>query len=261
MSSFRFKLAGREGSIQFDAFFNALNYWYKIIEEVDVAVSGVKKGSLDWYIVGLSMGSLEVDVQGISRLENKDYSNDVIHYSIGGLRALEESGLTPPFLSSNGITNTKKLVKLVGSHGISAIELNNYSENALLTSKASANIDQITRVTRRSIGSVEGKLESISVHQGSRFVVYHHLTNKAVTCTFDPGKLLELAKKALGKRVIASGEVLYNLNGEPIRVITERLRILKEENELPSISRIGGSDPDFTGGLSTAEFLRGERGA
>jgi hypothetical protein len=210
-------------------------------------------------VTDLKTGSLEIEVRCETKLTNIDRSDDVIDSSIGGLRTLEETGLTPPYLSSYGLSNAKKLVKLIGNHGITGIELKNHTEEVLLTSKASANIDLITRIKRQSIGSVEGRLESISVHRGSKFIVYHHITNKAITCNFNE-RLLDQVKDGLGRRVIASGEIQWNINGEPISVNVDRLRFLGLENELPTIEEIGGIDPDFTGGLSTAEYLEKLRG-
>jgi hypothetical protein len=66
----------------------------------------------------------------------------------------------------------------------------------------------------------------------------------------------EQAISNLGRRVIVSGIVSYNAVGEPVKVEVDRLRVLKEEKELPTIVEMLGMTPDITGDLSTEEHIR-----
>ena len=54
-------------------------------------------------------------------------------------------------------------------------------------------------------------------------------------------------------------ETTTEREGEPLRVEVERIRALRPREELPSIEELSGSDPDFTGGMSTEEYLRSIR--
>ena len=40
------------------------------------------------------------------------------------------------------------------------------------------------------------------------------------------------------------------------RIKAEHLRILRERDELPTIAELGGKYPDFTGGLTSEEYVR-----
>ena len=114
----------------------------------------------------------------------------------------------------------------------------------------------LTRVRNKSIGSVEGRLELVSTHvRTRRFNIYHAITNKAVRCNL-PVAMEEQAISNLGRRVIVSGIVSYNAVGEPVKVEVDRLRVLKEEKELPTIVEMLGMTPDITGDLSTEEHIR-----
>ncbi len=111
-------------------------------------------------------------------------------------------------------------------------------------------------VHNESIGSVEGRLELVSIHSRTRrFNVYHAITNKAIRCNF-PVAIEEQVISSLGRRVIVSGVVSYNAAGEPVKVEVDRLRTLKKENELPSIADMLGMAPDITGDLSIEEHIR-----
>jgi hypothetical protein len=121
--------------------------------------------------------------------------------------------------------------------------------------RAADNIGELLPVRRESVGAIEGRLEAISIHRAKKFVVYHSITRKAVNCSFKDDEFLEEAKRALGERVHVSGVVKTNIKSEPVMVEVNRLRILGK-GRLPTTGELTGSDPDFTGGLSTDEFIR-----
>ena len=121
-------------------------------------------------------------------------------------------------------------------------------------------MDRLVSETDRSPGSVEGTLETVSIHRGSRFTIYHSRTKKAIRCDIPQGsELLDHAKEALGSRVLIAGILHTNAIGEPTRIAAETLRILRERHELPSIASLGGKYPDLTGDLTTNDFIRNIR--
>ncbi|MGH2370123.1 MAG: hypothetical protein ACRDI2_18255, partial [Chloroflexota bacterium] len=136
-----------------------------------------------------------------------------------------------------------------------------HGERAEVTARASAHIEQLLPIRRHSIGSIEGTIETISIHGMKRFVVYHSRTRKAVTCRFKSDEWIARAAEAMGQRVSVLGTVYSNAKGEPMRVDVERLRILRSKEELPSIASLSRSRPVFTGDLSTEEYIAEIRSA
>lgn len=258
MANLKFSLEGKPESITVDAFVVAVSNWLKILKEVDSALSGQSAGSVDWFVSNLATSSLVVEVQGHSKLDNADFGPDVVKESISGLRRLEVEGLTPPYLSDRGLDHTKRLLQLIGSQGVTGIAITNHAEGAKLTPQALTNLRMLTRAQAHAIGSIEGRLEQISVHGRAHCTVYHHRTHKGVRCLFQPDMIGEV-KEALGRRVIAAGIVFYNVKHEPIRVQLQHLRRLRSANELPTEKDIGGSDPNFTGGVESSEYIRSMR--
>lgn len=261
MQGLRLRLEGEPKTIYISALSVAVNNWVKVLSDLDSGISGEPKGSLDWVVSNLaSNGSLVISAEYRSRLEQQNFGPRVSEAAINGFRLLEYEGLTPPYLSEAGIGYAKRMVKLVGNQGVSGIGVENTSESVQLSARASVHIDQLLPVRHSTLGSVEGKLEMISIHgKRPQFLVYHHRTHKAIRCTFST-EMLDRVKDALGERVIAMGQVHLNGKNEPVRVDLQQLRVLRAEKDLPSIADITGIDPDFTGELSTAEFLRSIRG-
>ena len=110
-----------------------------------------------------------------------------------------------------------------------------------------------------TLGTIEGRLVAISVASGAKFVIYHHISNKAVLCTF-PDNRLDEVKESLGRNAIASGTINYNVRREPVQMECDLLRMKRSKDNLPTILSTAGSDPNFTGVESTSEYIRSIRG-
>lgn len=261
MATLRLRITGQPRNITVRGFVAAIDNWLRILGDLDSAISGEPQGSLDWFVADLSKGSLLVEVESRSRLEDKNVGPAVANAFITGMQEIEERGASPPYLSETGMLKMRQLVRIIGREGASGLEVQHMDQSVEVSARASAAIDQLIRVQEHSIGSVEGRLETISIHgRRPKFIVYHGLTRKAITCKFVPGEWLDRVKDALGRRVNAAGEVHYNVKGEPLRIELRDLRILREESELPSTSELGGSMPDLTGDTPTEEYIRSIRG-
>lgn len=114
---------------------------------------------------------------------------------------------------------------------------------ATISPEVVPDLGQLINVRFQEIGSVEGRLEMISIHRVPRFTVYHTITQRSIRCKFEP-KLLDLVKEALGRRVVISGVVYFNYRHEAVRVDLQKLTILPKEEELPSTKELRGMAPE-----------------
>ncbi len=262
MATLRFQIKGEPGSVGYGAFLAALEDWLSILRDLDSGISGQPRGSLDWAVTDLSKGSLVIEIESKTKLADKNFGPQVAEVVVTGLERVERLGASPPYLSERGMGKARHLVRLIGRDGTTGFAVTHLENTVDLTAQASVHLDQLMRVQQRSMGSVEGKLETISVHGRPRFVVYHGMTRKAVSCQIRSDEWLRVALNALEsrKRVNVTGLVHYNLRGEPIRVEVDNIRILRDRSELPTTADIRGSDPAFTGQLSTEAFVREIRG-
>ena len=257
MSTVRLKLRGEPGAITLSALGDSLRHMLKIIGDLDYALSRKPGGAEEWVVTELSIGSVSVAVK--RRTDDGRLGTRVSEQWVSGLRRIEREGVTPPYLSHDGMRQTRALLKIIGNKGVSGIEVASDADSEELSAKASANVDQLLPEAYTSVGSIEGRLEDISIHGKAKYVVYHDRTRRAINCTF-PLSQLATVKDALGERVNVYGIIHWNPKGEQLRVEEGDLRILGPQSELPTIEEIGGSDPDLLGGLSTAEYLREVRG-
>jgi hypothetical protein len=149
------------------------------------------------------------------------------------------------------------LIDLISKDGAKSFIATALDENRSMsvTARSADVIRQLLPPKRQEPGSVEGKLETISIHRSKKFVIYESLTGKGVTCIINNDELLRLATESLGQKVVVSGMVSFNIKNEPCRVTVSALRILGR-GKLPTVGELFGSDPDFTGNISTDEYIR-----
>ena len=258
MARLRFQVQGELGNITLAGFLDQINDHLRLLQDYDLAISRGQSASLEWLITDVSTGSLVVETEPRSLLVGKNFGPEVAKVYVDGWARIEHEGMSPPYLTEQGMEAARRIVRRIGKEGIEGIVVSGPEQSVTISPEASARLDQLIPVKYRSLGSAEGTLETISIHGSPRFTIYHSRTKKAIRCDIPTteSKLLGRAKEALGRRVYASGRLERNARGEPIRIKVEHLRILRERDELPTIAELGGKYPDFTGGLTSEEYVR-----
>ena len=213
----------------------------------------------EWRISDTGIGSFTLALEWSQLSVNGPSATQTATVLIDGINGLEQEQEIPSELKVAGLRQMQAVAGALKSRGV---------EHELLVSSGvtggsgrilhlmARQINQLLIKERVSYGSIEGKVELISVHKGNRkFNVYHTVTGKAVECNL-PSHLETEIIAALKRRVVISGAIHRNWNGDPHRVEVERLRVLRENDELPSLDELMGSLPNLTGDLSTEEFIR-----
>jgi hypothetical protein len=261
VSTLRLRIEGEPGVLGVPAFITAVRESHYMLLDLDAGVSGVPRGTLEWSVASLKTGSAVIEMESRSRSDERNVGPEVTHLFVTGLEQLERLGTTPPYLTETGMLHARRLLRLIGRNGMAGLQVSDMEETATISAKAAANIEPLLKARRRSLGSVEGRIETASIHGRARFIIYLTRTRKAVTCRLSTDALMESVSNVLGRRVLASGTVHYNARGEPLRVEVDHLRVMRSESELPGIDELAGSEPDFTGGQSTGDYIRELRSA
>jgi hypothetical protein len=261
MATLRFEIKGELGSLTLRAVEAALELNLRMLGEYDRGISQERRGSLEWVLTKVTSGSLLLDVQSRSRTPGRDFGPAVARQYVDGWNLIEHEGATPPYLTLPTMLKARQVTRLIGTEGVYGYAASDMDETAEVTARASAHMEQLVTVRYHALGAVEGTIETVSIHGGKRFVLYHSRTKKAVTCTFEDDEWLRQAADMLGRRVSVMGTVYFNARGEPVRVEARSLRLFRRPEELPTTQSLTRSDPNFTGGLSTEDFIQEIRGA
>lgn len=107
-----------------------------------------------------------------------------------------------------------------------------------------------------SLGSVAGRLESVSIDGTNRFFLYPPVRGEQIECIFDRGDLSAVAR-ALGQNVTAHGRLEYARSRRfPVRVRVETFEITPPADELPTLLNARGV---MHSPLASTELIREAR--
>ena len=154
---------------------------------------------------------------------------------------------------------TQKLAGLIGANGAQGFRFSSGDRHVEVTPKTSENLSRILPTKREAIGSIEGNLEAINIHRQPKFIVYHAITHRAITCTFEPGELTTV-KSYLGNRVLVKGLLYKNVNGETLRAKVDSITSVDLSKRFRRDNIDDLPIPDFADNASTSEYLRRIRG-
>ena len=268
MARLRFEIKGDPESVSLETYAQATHQVTGILRELDTAISRHSSGTLNWYVSRLqNNGTLLLEVLSKQRqmkrkmTEVPDFAPEVAASFITGLENIEAHGTSPPYLTDTGMRRVQGMVSLIHKNGAKGFvaSIPEVQKSVEVSDKASKTISELLPVKTEAMGSVEGRLEGISIHGNKKFVVYHSVSKKAVNCHFDQQELLNTAVHALGSRVTVFGEIFSNAKGEPVKVQVSGFDLVEGDRRLPTVAELTGSDPELTGGLSTDEYIRSIR--
>lgn len=271
MAKLRFEIDGDPSRVAFESFLLATWDFLGLLREIDQVISGRYLGSLRWYVSGLhSNGALTVEV--LSRVKPApkrarprtalppDFSGRVADSLVTGFENVQTFGTSPPYLSLYGLQRLDSMLGVLQRNGARGYRTTDIEQGRVVELQADAidNVRALIPTKRTTIGSVEGKLEAISIHNKKRFIVYDALTKKAINCNFTDD-LLTSVKDSLGQRVLVSGMLHWNAKSEAKSVDAENVRVLGAER-LPTTEELSGEYPEITDGMTTEAYIRSIRG-
>lgn len=260
MAELRLEIEGQVGNISVATLLTVFNESFEVLKELDSTLSQHSEGSLEWVVNDLSTGSLDVAIETRSKLEDANYGPQVKTAFADSFYRIESGIGRPPYLSDTAMRRVERVLGTIGKDGASGLVVSYVDTRVQVTAQSLVNVKQLLRVRHRAVASIEGRLLTLSVRGEPHFMVQDEQAQRSVTCKFGENEaILKAAKEALGRRVNVSGLLAYNIKGEPLSLRVERLRVLRERAELPTIIELTGSDPDFTGTMSTGDYIKSIR--
>jgi hypothetical protein len=269
MARLRFEIKGDPDSVSLETYAQATHQVVGILRELDTAISRRSSGTLNWFISRLhNNGTLLLEVLSRQRQLKRqgaeaatDVSTEIAASFVTGLENIECHGTSPPYLTDNGMRRVKSMVSLIHKDGAKGFVASapDVEKSVEVSEKSTKAIDELLPAKTEALGTVEGRLEAISIHGSKKFVVYHSITKKAVNCYFDPQRIMDKVLQTLGSRISVFGQVFSNAKGEPVKVAVSDFELVEGTGRLPTVAELIGSDPDFTGDMTTEEYIRSIR--
>lgn len=251
-------IPGESGTADARRSFTVLERLMTLLGQLEAGAIG-SAGST-WGIETLELGSV-VTVLTPNRLAEDatgDLMADLADWAISGFSVAEENEALPEHWSAAAIDTGVELSKQLGlleSDGMT-LELRTdgrIRRRVVVTRRSADNLQRTVRRRRTSIGSVIGRLDSITVHNTLKAGLWTERGGRRVEVVFTRDQK-ESVRRALGRRVEVSGTLTRDVRDRPVSIKVRRIEHLPEQ-DVP-LAGVIGADPDLTGGLEPAEHVR-----
>lgn len=256
------RVEGPPGAISARAFLDVLRTSLDLLEQLERAELLNSRPAGEWLIADLKNSSAAAtlhrpdapDLQSARRL-------------VDGIGALRERQELPAYFSPEVAAGLARIAKQSRRPGVTGVSFGVPTTGGAGNDRQTLSDDVVSNAlasvqdSERAIGSVSGVLDVINLRRGQHVIsLYDDEARRAVRCRF-PEELFETLRAALGRRVRALGEVTRNARGQILRVDLDRVELLPESRDVPSVEELVGIAPWYTGEQSTDDYLRSVRGA
>lgn len=213
-----------------------------ILKDVDVRATGQENGSLDWVIKDMRYGSAVIEIYAEPKGENTPFgaAETVVDRFRSGMRHIIETGERPEYFSEYAMRRVSELTAILDENGIQAFRFGTNGDSFELKPSMRKSVRSALEGRYRSLGSVEGQIDSLSAHEEPFFcTVYTSLTNEPVRCFFSPALLSDVYEN-FRRRVTVHGLFTTRADGEVTSMRASRIEPFPSPNELPTVDDIIG---------------------
>lgn len=234
-----FRLSGEDIAVgQFIAVASKLT---ELLKELEASVMGEK--SVEWRLADLQRGSARLAMSPHPPLPTgRADAFPVIGAVLEGLATVEETARRPPHFTDQALRSAKSLVNAAraGPNALAVFgEAQGVQRQVALSSDLVAHVDELIGTASIAVGSLEGTLEAVTIHDTVAFSIYDAITNRRVECKCDR-EILDLAiTRYFGKRVSVAGLVSYNVHGDATTIKVDDVQPLGSA-DLPQAKDIQG---------------------
>lgn len=178
---------------------------------------------------------------------------------VGGVRLLSRAAEIPPYFSEGTVGRVQAIGKHISAGKFDKIYVSSQrqAQPAEVGRRTVENAATAVEPVKRSFSSVAGTLDVLDYNRGGRRAraeVRVPGSKHAVRIFADHGQAAEL-RDAWGQHVRVGGLLKRNIAGQPVSLELEELEVLGAQPAPVSPRSILGVDPDFSDGMSTAEYL------
>ncbi len=255
-SDISIRLGSDSGQVSAQAFIDSIRHTLEILGCVEAELTMRESGSIRWMLQELSYSS---PAQATLRAERENtVSEQVAAATMEGLDDLSRGQPQPRHFSEAALKAAKDLSKVADDSGYRVRVIHQNQSVAVAGLSRAAVADPAVEYFH-SIGSIEGRLESATVRNRPYFRVYDAVHDRGVTCHFSDPQL-EQVRTGLGRRVIVSGGVKADRQGNPESIRVSSIEIADDSAAAVNPSDLRGLWKGETGGQSAEQYLREIRG-
>lgn len=262
----RFEVVLQAGQgIDARAYTDTLSSWVLALEEMDRLALPGRTPRLDWAVTDLDRspeGGFRINLQPRRLPARRLPSTWLVpgQTLVAGVEALEAQPDVPELFSPSLVARVQNVGGHLGKDGIEAMWITSLNgergPGARVTERVVHNAAEAVRPVEQAYSSIHGRLDTLSLRgrRGLKAAVVDDRSRRAVTCTL--GRLDgQVLQDAFGKHVILAGLLSRNASGQPLRLEADELELLPPGQEPMSAADLLGVAPDWTGDLTTDDYI------
>lgn len=266
------KASGEIDSPTVDDLLEQVRDYFEILKGVEQAVAEDGSNAIEWRIVAATTNSpITFEARAFAHDFGVNVDNRaeiVARHTALGLQQLEQKGERPPYFTDKVLARADRLFSRV-TNGLERTsvflgdDLPSLDVTPAIARRASENVRAALKPDSRpyeELGSIEGFVEKIEKDGWGHPVVRLRvrLTGDTVKCFVRGNALKAFEDRQIGdvwrgRRVQLFGMLKFKGLGALFQIDADEVRFLRTRAELPSVEDI--LDENFTGGLSTEEYL------
>jgi hypothetical protein len=215
MASTPVRLTIETDTIEVEHLAGALTEFSAFLAALDVAMSAKGRRTLIFRVTSLSYNSPpEVGIAIESRASGTNHGPAVLRRAVQGIQELETGRERPLTLPYEALDHLRRLAGYARQPKERVLfDSTSLGVSGVVTATLGKKADRVL-ARGDALGSIEGQLETVSVHGQQSFTIYDAVTGRGVRCYFPEG-MFARAVAALGKRAIVSGRIRRDPFGVP----------------------------------------------
>ncbi|HEY9414418.1 MAG TPA: hypothetical protein VIQ30_06655 [Pseudonocardia sp.] len=265
----RVTLPGPEGSADARRALAILQKLVALLSHVEDAAMKRRTPKADdrsvWGFTSLGLGSTVCTLEGNRPRGGAtvDTLANVAEWTVDGFAAAERRAELPRHWSGRAGSVGADLGQMLGREAAKGMILellrNKHPVRKVIVTRSSGeHLRSALSTHRRSIGSVIGRLDTVTLHGKYEAGVWSELGGERAAIQFDADQVDQI-RAAWGKRVEVAGVIIRDAEDKPLTVRMRSLEVLRDDG--PPLAGLVGFDPDFTGGMDPGDYLRKLRDA
>lgn len=223
-----------------DRFLKAISSFVALINDVAETVTQ-ERAAFRW-IVSVESGSAVVHFRPEPNKADPALLAPSMKAVSDGISMLSRRAERPRYWSDSALRKAKDLSEVldVESGALDHVTVRAFQKPIEVTRKISANVDALIGAEYKSLGTIEGRLRTVTEAGGVHFVVQDPLTHNNIRCFMTDEDDVTQYIQAFRKRVAVYGEVRHRKDGVPISISVQRFRVLREAGDLPRAADVRG---------------------
>jgi hypothetical protein len=210
------------------------------VRELAKSMADSPRDPVTWIVRRTDHGSLDfvVDAEPASDRTPPDLPPAIKRAASLGLHVLDGGAERPEHYSDRVLETVREFASLAVEG--TPIRVGNAAGAVDITSAIRLHVDQILAAPIVVLGTVEGTLESVTVHDRRVFSIFDPLTRERIECHFAHRIQVEEIARALERRVSVTGEIRYRDSGEIASVRADELTVMPRDRDLPTADDVRG---------------------